>query len=123
VSGSSVAVEPHQIKEQQDEKQVESLGGGWLERALGLIVAIGAVTTTFAHDQGGAGIEWRGNRSGLAGVDRGAALATIAATLKITVSDLQSVLQAGKTVAALAMEKSVALQTIVDCELNAQAAI
>jgi hypothetical protein len=93
---------------------------GGLGALLSVTVAVGAVTTTFAHDQSGAAIELRGERGGPAGMGRGASLTTIAATLKMTVADLQSALQSGKTVAALATEKGVALQTIVDAVLAEQ---
>lgn len=89
---------------------------GGLGAVLAVTVAFGAVTTTFANDQGIAAIEFHGGRGGPGGMDvgRGPSLTTIAGALNMTVADLQSALQSGKTVATLATEKGVALQTIVD---------
>ncbi|MCE7982791.1 MAG: hypothetical protein DYG89_16530 [Caldilinea sp. CFX5] len=93
---------------------------GGLGALLAVTVAVGAATTTFANDQGVAAIEWRGNHGGPGGLGRGASLTTIATALNMTVADLQSALQSGKTVAALATEKGVALQTIVDALIAEQ---
>lgn len=93
---------------------------GGLGALLAVIVAVGAAHTTFANDQGAAAIEWRGDRGNAGGLGRGAALDTIATALTMTVADLQSALQSGQTVAALATEKGVALQTIVDALLAEQ---
>lgn len=89
---------------------------GGLGAALAVTVAFGAVTTTFANDQGTAVMALRGERGGPGGmgVGRGASLPTIAGLLNMTEAELQSALQAGQTVADLATEKGVALQTIVD---------
>lgn len=84
----------------------------WVVGGLGALlagtVALGAVTTTFANDQSTVVIEGRG------GLGHGPALTTIATALGMTEAELQSALQGGKTVAAVATEKGVALQTIVD---------
>lgn len=93
---------------------------GGLGAILAVTVAVGAVNTTFANDQGGVTFEWRGNHGGPDGLGRGASLTTIATALKMTEADLQTALQSGKTVAALATEKGVALQTIVDALLAEQ---
>lgn len=87
---------------------------GGLGALLAVTVAVGAATTTFANDQGLVAIEWRGNHGGPGGLGHDASLTTIATALDMTVADLQSALQSGKTVAALATEKGIALQTIVD---------
>lgn len=92
---------------------------GGLGALLAVTVAVGAANTTFANDQGIA-IEWRGNHGGPGGLGRGASLTTIATALNMTEADLQSALQSGKTVAALATEKGVALQTVVDALLAEQ---
>lgn len=93
---------------------------GGLGALLAVTVAVGAATTTFANDQGVAAIEWRGNHGGHGGLGRDASLSTIATALKMTEADLQSALQSGKTVAALATEKGVALQAVVDALLAEQ---
>jgi len=92
---------------------------GGLGALLAVTVAVGAVNTTFANDQGVA-IEWSGNHGGPGGLGRGASLTTIATALNMTVADLQSAFQSGKTVATLATEKGVALQTVVDALLTEQ---
>jgi|688.fasta_scaffold116154_5 hypothetical protein len=93
---------------------------GGLGALLAVTVAVGAANTTFANDQGVAAIEWRGDHGGRGGLGRGASLTTIATALRMTETDLQSALQSGKTVAALATEKGVALQTIVDALIAEQ---
>lgn len=93
---------------------------GGLGAILAVTMAVGAVNTTFANDQGGVIFEWRGNHGGPDGLGRGASLTTIATALKMTEADLQTALQSGKTVAALATEKGVALQTVVDALLAEQ---
>lgn len=93
---------------------------GGLGALLAVTVAVGAANTTFANDQGVAAIEWRGNHGGPGGLGLGASLTTIATALNMTEANLQSALQSGKTVAALATEKGVALQTIVDALLTEQ---
>lgn len=88
---------------------------GGLAAVVALSVAFGVVTTTFANDQGGLTLEHRGGQGdGAGGLGRGMGLTTIATALKMTEADLQSALQLGKTVAALATEKGVALQSVVD---------
>ena len=95
----------------------------WLVGGLGVVlagtVAVGTVTTTFANSQRVVTTELRGGR-GPGGIGHGASLTTIADALSMTEADLQSALQAGKTVADLATEKGVALQTIVDALLAEQ---
>lgn len=93
---------------------------GGLGALLAVTVAVGAANTTFANDQGVAAIEWRGDHGGRGSLGRGASLTTIATALSMTETDLQSALQSGKTVAALATEKGVALQTIVDALIAEQ---
>lgn len=93
---------------------------GGLGALLALTVALGAVTTTFANDQGTVATAWRGGRGGLGRTGHGASLTTIAGALNMTEADLQSALQAGKSVADLAKEKGVALQTIVDALIAEQ---
>jgi len=95
---------------------------GGLGAILAVTVAVGAANTTFANEQGTVTLEWRGNHGGPDGLGRGASLTTIATALKMTETDLQSALQSGKTVAALATEKGVALQTVVDALLAEQKA-
>ena len=95
----------------------------WVVGGLGVVlastVAVGTVTTTFANSQHVV-TELRGGPGGRGGIGHGASLATIADALNMTEADLQSALQAGKTVADLATEKGVALQTIVDALLAEQ---
>lgn len=95
----------------------------WVVGGLGVVlagtVAAGTVTTTFANSQSVVTTEVRGGR-GPGGIGHGASLTTIANALTMTEADLQSALQGGKTVADLATEKGVALQTIVDALLAEQ---
>lgn len=93
---------------------------GGLGAALAVTVAVGGVATTFANDQIAAVTQVQGGRGGPAGADRGASLSTIAAALNITEAELQSALQSGQTVADLATEKGIALQTIVDALITEQ---
>lgn len=96
----------------------------WVVGGLGVVlagtVAVATVTTTFANSQRVVTTELRGGPGGRGGIGHGASLATIADALNMTEADLQSALQAGKTVADLATEKGVALQTIVDALLAEQ---
>lgn len=95
----------------------------WVVGGLGVVlagtVAVGTVSTTFANSQTVVTMEMRGGR-GPGGMGHGASLTTIAEALSMTEADLQSALQAGKTVAALAEEKGIALQTIIDALLAEQ---
>lgn len=95
----------------------------WVVGGLGVVlagtVAVGTVTTTFANSPNVLTMEMRGGR-GPGGIGHGASLTTIAEALSMTEADLQSALQAGKTVAALAEEKGIALQAIVDALLAEQ---
>ncbi len=113
---------------------------GALGATLAVTVAVGAISTTFAQDQAtppaqgqtvpngtdaeraggqrGPGGE-RGGPGGMIG-QRGASLVTIATALGIDGEELQSALQAGQTVADLATEKGVALQTIIDALIAEQ---
>lgn len=95
----------------------------WVVGGLGVVlagtVAAGTVTTTFANSQNVVTTEVRGGRAP-GGIGHGASLTTIANALTMTEADLQSALQAGKTVADLATEKGIALQTIVDALLAEQ---
>lgn len=90
---------------------------GGVGAVLAVSVAFGAVATTFANDQGTTLLEVRerpDGRGAPGSMSRGASLTTMATALSMTEAELQSALQAGKTVADLATEKGVALQTIVD---------
>lgn len=95
----------------------------WVVGGLGVVlagtVAVGTVSTTFANSQTVVTMEMRGGR-GPGGMGHGASLTTITEALSMTEADLQSALQAGKTVAALAEEKGIALQTIIDALLAEQ---
>lgn len=93
---------------------------GGLGAVLAVTVAFGAVATTFANDLGAVVTELHGGRGGPGGMGRGASVTTIAGALNMTEADLQSALQSGKTVADLATEKGVALQTIVDALIAEQ---
>jgi hypothetical protein len=115
-----VVQQPQRIKERSMKNKWNRWVVGGLGALLAVTVAAGAVTTTFANDQGVAAIEFRGDHGGPGSMGRGASLTTIATALKMTEADLQSALQSGKTVAALATEKGVALQTIVDALIAEQ---
>lgn len=92
----------------------------WVVGGLGVVlagtVAVGTVTTTFANSQSLVTMEGRGSR-GPGGIGHSASLTTIAETLNMTEADLRTAIQAGQTVADLATEKGIALQTIVDALL------
>lgn len=103
----------------------------WVVGGLGVVlagtVAVGTVSTTFANSQNvlttamstAMSTAMRGGR-GPGGMGHGASLTTIAETLGMTDADLRTALQAGKTVADLATEKGIALQTVVDALLAEQ---
>lgn len=53
---------------------------------------------------------------------RGAALATLATTLNLSEADLQTALQTGKSIANIATEQGVVLDTVVEAIVTEQAA-
>jgi AraC-like DNA-binding protein len=80
-----------------------------LAGVLAVSIAGGTVVPTYAHDRMGP----PAGQMGQFGGGRGAQLATIAEALGMSEADLQSALQTGKSVAAIAQERQVALNTVV----------
>jgi len=95
-------------------------------------VTFGVVATTYAQDQTqepstsqGVAQPGRpgGRHGGIGGFGlRGAALATLATTLNLSEADLQTALQAGKSIATIATEQGVALDTVVEAIVTEQTA-
>jgi len=104
--------------------------------ALGAVLAtsvtFGVVATTYAQDQtqepstsqGGAQLGRLGGRhGGIGGFGlHGASLATLATTLNLSEADLQTALQAGKSIADIATEQGVALDAVVEVIVTEQTA-
>ena len=104
--------------------------------ALGAVLAtsvtFGVVATTYAQDQTqepstsqGVAQPGRpgGRHGGMGGFGmHGAALATLATTLNLSEADLQTALQAGKSIADIATEQGVALDTVVEAIVTEQTA-
>jgi hypothetical protein len=98
--------------------------------ALGAVLAtsvtFGVVATTYAQDQTQApstsqGIAQPGRHGGRGGFGlRGAALPTLATTLNLSETDLQTALQAGKSIADIATEQGVTLDSVVEAIVTEQ---
>jgi hypothetical protein len=68
----------------------------------------------------GSGFGGRGGRGGPGGMRGGASLTTVATALGITEAELQTELQAGKTIAAVAMAKGVDVSVVSNALLEAE---
>ncbi len=102
-----------------------------LATALSLSIVFSAVTTSFAQDQNGQSNpsaqsvrakNGHGERGGFGHgrFGQGASLSLIATALGMTEADLRTELQGGKTIADVATEKGVALDTVVNAIVAAE---